>query len=91
MKLPEVAVVPDSGVVEENTSVAQLASLKSRKVTLPVGLNPPVNVAVSRSAVPGGPPADAMVEIAGLALPIVTDSFGALHGEVAGSLLASPL
>ena len=91
VKLPEVDVPPATGLVDVKTSVEQVEFENSRNVTVPVGLKPPVRVALSVTAVPIGPSADAMVEMAGLAMPIVADSFGALHGEMAGSLLASPL
>ena len=62
MKSVEVA-TPSTliGLVEENTSAVQAASLKSRNVTLPVGNGAsPRKVAVSRTAVPTGPPGDAV-------------------------------
>jgi hypothetical protein len=46
--------------VEVNTSLVQLRSLKSRKVTLPVMVPKPKKLAVSRTAVPTGPPWDAV-------------------------------
>lgn len=45
-------------LVDEKTSVVQPASLNRRKVTLPVGAGRPLNVTVSRTAVPTGPPGD---------------------------------
>lgn len=52
-------------LVEEKTSVVHPASLKSRKVTLPVGARSPVNVTESRTAVPTGPPGDAVATTLG--------------------------
>ncbi|MGH9223061.1 MAG: hypothetical protein ACRD2W_04600 [Acidimicrobiales bacterium] len=49
------------------TWVVQVVSLKSLKVTVPVGLEPPETVAVSVTGVPSGPPAEAWVAMAGLA------------------------
>ena len=45
-------------LVEVNTWLVQLASLKSRNVTLPVTFPKPSRLAVSRTAVPTGPPGD---------------------------------
>lgn len=45
-------------LVDEKTSLVQAASLKRRKVTLPVGAKSPRRVAVSWTAVPTGPPGD---------------------------------
>lgn len=47
-----------TALVDENTSAVQPASLKRRKVTLPVGAGTPVSVTESRTAVPTGPPGD---------------------------------
>ena len=44
------------------------------KVTVPVGLNPPLTVAVSEMDVPTGPPADGVVAMVGAALVMVTGS-----------------
>src|SRR5215831_5614270 len=63
---PEVAVLPLSGLVEVNTGVPEQVSSpggKSVKVTLPVGLTPPLTVAVSWIMVPTGPPGDGVCEI----------------------------
>ena len=59
------------------------------KVTVPVGLNPPVTVAVSEMEVPTGPPAEGVVAIAGVAWAMVTGS--AAQPELTVVLLASPL
>ena len=59
------------------------------KVTVPVGLNPPLTVAVSEMDVPTGPPAEGVVAMVGVAWVITTGSAG--HGELTGALLASPL
>ena len=92
-KLPEVAEPPATAFVEVKTWAVQVALLNRRKVTVPVGLAPPATVAVSVSAVPTGPPAEAWVEMVGVTGPadvMLTDSLAALQGEVAGLLTPSP-
>jgi hypothetical protein len=59
-------------------------------VTLPVGLLPPVTVAVSVSDAPRAPPADAAVATVGVAWAITTVSFAAPHAPVTALLAASP-
>jgi hypothetical protein len=91
-KEPEVALLPLSGLVEVKTGVPVQVVLpggKRLKVTVPVGLAPPLTVAVSLIAVPTGPPAEGVVEIVGVALPVVTGS--AVQTELTVGLLASPL
>ena len=70
--------LPLSGLLGEvKTGVpAQVASAggNSSKVTVPVGMKPPVTVAVSEMDVPTGPPAEGVVEIAGVAWVMVTGS-----------------
>ena len=46
---------------------ARSAGENSVKVTVPVGLNPPVTVAVSEIDKPTGPPGDGVVAMAGVA------------------------
>ena len=58
-------------LVEVNTWVLQLVSLNRRKVTVPVGLKPPDNVAVSRTGAPTRFPGEATVEMVGDALATV--------------------
>ena len=59
------------------------------KVTVPVGLRPPVTVAVSEMEVPTTPPAEGVVAMAGVAWAMVTGS--AAQSELTVVLLASPL
>ena len=59
------------------------------KVTVPVGMTPPLTVAVSKMEVPTGPPADGVVAMVGVAWVMVTGS--AAQPELAVVLLASPL
>jgi hypothetical protein len=70
--------VVDSGsageVYRALPSVHDAVPAKSVKVTVPVGLLPPVTVALSWIAVPRGPPAEASVVIAGVALLTDTGS-----------------
>ncbi len=61
VKLSEVAVPALTRLVEVKTSMAQPASLKRRKVTLPLGLEPPETVAVSRTGAPSRLPGNAWV------------------------------
>src|SRR5262249_44908515 len=61
---------------------------KSWKVTVPVGLEPPLTVAVSKTAVPTGPPAEGWVASAGA--PWVTVTCSSWQPERAGVSLASP-
>ncbi len=59
-----------TGTVDVNTDVAvQVASPgpNSLKVTVPVGLTPPLIVAVSKIEVPTTPPAEGVVVMAGVA------------------------
>lgn len=61
-----------TGRTEENTSTVQAASLKSRKVMVPdFGPLGPSSEAVSRTAVPTGPPGDADPRTVGVALAMV--------------------
>ena len=86
------ALPPLSGFVEVKTGVpAQVASAggNSLKVTVPVGLKPPLTVAVSEMDVPTGPPAEGVVAMAGVAWVMVTGS--AAQAELTVALLASPL
>ena len=72
-KSSEVAApVWSTGRVEEKTSTVQAGSLKSRKVMVP-DLAPlgPRRVAASRTAVPSGPPCDAVATTVWLALVTV--------------------
>ncbi len=83
---------PLSGLVEVNTGVPlQVASLggNSWKVTVPVGLNPSVTVAVSKIKVPTGPPTEGEVPTVGVALIMTTSS--AEQPELTVALLVSPL
>lgn len=57
---------------------------------MPVGRAPLETVATSRTGAPVRLPGDAWVAMVGLARSIVTDSLGALHGEVADVLTVSP-
>ena len=59
------------------------------KVTVPVGVTPPLTVAVSKMEVPTGPPADGVVAMVGVAWVMVTGS--SAQAELAVVLLASPL
>jgi hypothetical protein len=49
------------------------------KVTVPVGLNPPARVAVSKIVPPSVTPGDACVLIVGVARVTTTDSLGSLQ------------
>ncbi len=87
--------LPPSGLVEVNSGVPlQVVAPggNSLKVTVPVGLKPPVTVAVSLMVVPTGPPAEGVVAMAGVALIVVTGS-SSQPGltMVTMLLLASPL
>lgn len=62
----------------------------SRNVTVPVGLKPPANVAVSPTAAPTGPLGDATVDTVGEACATVTDSPGSLQAPAEAMLAASP-
>ena len=78
--------------VEVNTGVPlQVASPgpNSSKVTVPVGTNPPLTVAVSEMEVPTGPPAEGVVAMVGVAWVMVTGS--SAQTELTAVLLASPL
>ena len=93
-KEPEVAVsgLPLSGLVEVKTGVpAQVASVGGNrlKVTVPVGLKPPLTVAVSEMDTPTTPPAEGVVAMAGVAWAMVTGS--AAQSELIAALLVSPL
>ena len=57
------AAEPTRALVVVKTWLVHVLSVNSRKVTLPVGLDPPETVAVSVSVVPRGPPPDAWVEM----------------------------
>ena len=61
----------------------------SSKVTVPVGTNPPVTVAVSEIEVPTGPPGEGVVAMAGVAWVMSTGS--SAQSELTVVLLASPL
>ena len=56
---------------------------------MPVGVNPPLTVAVSEMEVPTAPPAEGVVAIVGVAWVMTTGS--AVQPEVTAALLASPL
>ena len=76
---PEVALRPRSadGLVEVNTGVpVQVVSAGANrwKVTVPVGVNPPLTVAVSEMEVPTGPPAEGVVAMVGVAWVMVSGS-----------------
>ena len=58
-------------------------------MTVPVGLNPPLTVAVSEIDVPTGPPGEGVVVMVGVAWVMVTGS--APQAELTAVLLASPL
>ena len=58
-------------------------------MTVPVGLKPPVTVAVSEMEMPTGPPAEGVVAMAGAAWAMATGS--AAQAELTVMLLASPL
>jgi hypothetical protein len=60
-------------------------------VIVPVGVKAPANVAESVMVPPTGTPADATVEMLGVACPTVTDSLASLQAPAAAVLLASPL
>jgi hypothetical protein len=47
-----------TGLVDENTSLVQARSLNSRNVTVPDGIPAPARLAMSRTAVPTGPPGE---------------------------------
>ncbi len=69
--------MPLTGTVFVNAAVpAHVASLGAykRNVMSPVGLEPAASAAESVSTVPTAPPAEGVVLIVGLALPIVTAS-----------------
>ena len=55
---------------------------------MPVGLNPPVTVAVSEIEVPTGPPGEGVVAMDGVAWVMVTGS--AAQPELTVLLLSSP-
>ena len=81
-----------SALVEVKTGVpAQVASVGGNrlKVTVPVGLKPPLTVAVSEMEVPTTPPAEGEVAMAGVAWVMVTGS--AAQSELTAALLVSPL
>ena len=59
------------------------------KVTVPVGLKPPLTVAVSEMETPTGPPAEGVVAMVGVAWAVVTGS--AAQSDLTVVLLASPL
>ena len=64
------ALPPLSGLVEVNTGVPVQVVFPGGnrlKVTVPVGLKPPVTVAVSEMEVPTGPPAEGVVAMVGVA------------------------
>ena len=91
---PDVALTPTTLFVDVKIAgLVQLASFGPYRlnVTVPVGLVPPVTLAVSLSAVPIAPPAEAIVAIAGDDLLIVADSLGALQAAETALLFASPL
>ncbi len=54
-------------------------------MTDPVGLNPPLTVAVSETGPPSVTPADACVAIVGAAGVTTTDSAGSLQAVVTGA------
>ena len=85
--------LPLSGLVEVKTGVpAQVVSPGANrlKVTVPVGLKPPVTVAVSLMEPPTATPGDgAVVMTADDATPITTGS--SAQAELTAALLASPL
>ena len=58
---------------------------------VPVGVTAPTSVAVSVTVPPTGTPAEATVEIVGVAWATTTDSPGSLQAPAVGALLASPL
>ena len=58
-------------------------------MTVPVGLKPPVTVAVSKIEIPTGPPAEGVVAMAGVAWVMITGS--AAQPELTVVLLVSPL
>jgi hypothetical protein len=57
-----------TALVDVNTSPVQPGSPNSRKVTVPVGMKAPTRLAVSRTAVPTGPPGDAAASSPGVRL-----------------------
>src|SRR5262244_732880 len=86
---PEVTVLPMSPLEEVKTGVPlQVVSVggKSWNVIEPVGLKPPLKVAVSWIVVPTGPPAEGVVPIVGVALVMVTG----VQAVLADGLLTSP-
>src|SRR3954451_15976812 len=95
MKALDVAVrvAGSSGLVEENTCVTHEGPKNRRKVTVPVGLDPPDRVAVSRTENPTVALAGvAAVAITGAAPLTKTVSAGSAQAVgPAGELLASPL
>ena len=62
-----------------------------RKVIVPLGLAPPVRLAVSVTVPPTGTPGDATVEMVGVAWPTATDSLASLQIPATAALAASPL
>ena len=65
-KVPDVAVPPLSGLVEVKAGgpvQVVFPGAKRLKVTVPVGMKPPLTVAVSEMELPTGPPAEGVVEI----------------------------
>ena len=94
VKEPEVTTIwrVASDTLDVNSGVAvQVASPGPNrlKVTVPVGLTPPLTVAVSKMEVPTGPPAEGVVAMVGVAWVMVTGS--AAQPELTAPLLASPL
>ena len=57
-----------TGLVEENTSTVQAGSLNRRNVTVPVGVNALMRLALSWTTVPTAPPGEAATSMAGLRL-----------------------
>ena len=91
---PDVALTPTTLFVDVKIAgLEQLASFGPYRlnVTVPVGVSAPVSVAVSVSAVPMAPPAEATVAIVGERFVSVADSLGALHAAETAMLFASPL
>ena len=93
VKEPEVTTIWRAAMdtLEVNSDVpVQVASLGPNrlKVTVPVGVTPPLTVAVSKIEVPTTPPAEGLVAMVGVAWVMVTGS--AAQPELAVLLLASP-
>ena len=89
MKLSDIALPPTTLVVEANTGEPLHENPLNRpNVTLPVGLEPPVNVAVSVMAVPIEPPGEAWVKIAGVA-KVVVFAVGVASMPTIGALRAT--